>query len=340
VGVMDDLYERLEVSPRASEGVIDAAFKALMKRQHPDHGASVHGSRAVKLNEARATLLDPDRRAKYDRERNELEGTVIGGFRVEEAIAEGGFGKTYKGRHILVGSPVCIKHCSQISAADATILTEEAKAMWDLRHYAIPAVRNMIKLDDGSLALVMSYIPGLTLEQIVEKLNAQRRKFDAEHAAWIMERLLNGLSYMHRHGIIHGDIKPQNIIIQPESHTAVLVDFGLSAIKPTRNTGSKGYTDLFAPPEQRRGMPLIPQIDFYSLAVTMLFVLNGGDAHRTAGRQVPAHVPDPICAFLRRMLVRDPLSRPDWQNEDLMETVRKAREESFGRVHSGMKPLL
>jgi len=338
---MEDLYERLEVSPRASEGVIDAAYKALMKRVHPDHHMTVSGQRARGLNEARDTLLDPARRVQYNRERNQIGGIVLGEFRVDEPIAEGGFGKTYKGTHLTVNAPVCIKHCSEISATDAAILIEEALAMWDLRHFAIPAVRNLLKLDDGSLALVMSYIEGPTLEQVIEKQQATTRKrFDPEHVAWILERLLNVLSYMHRHGVVHGDIKPQNIIIQPRSHTVVMVDFGLAAIKPTRTTGSKGYTELFAPPEQERGRPLLPQTDFYSLAMTMLFALNGGDADRTARQQVPSHVPDHLCAFLRRMLVRDPLSRPDWQNENLMDTIRAVRSTAFGRVNSGMKPLL
>jgi len=338
---MSDFYERLEVSPRACGDVIDAAFKALMKQVHPDHGRTKHGERARSLLEARESLLDPTRRARYDRQRNQLEGTTIGEFRVDEPIAEGGFGKTYKGTHLTVNAPVCIKHCSEISAADAEILIEEARAMWDLRHFAIPAVRNLLKLDDGSLALVMSFVEGPTLEQVVEKQqkNGQRR-FDPEHVAWILERLLNVLSYMHRHGVVHGDIKPQNIIIQPESHTVVLVDFGLAAIKPTRTTGSKGYTEVFAPPEQRRGAPLLPQIDFYSLSMTMLFALNGGDPDRTARYQVPGHVPDHLCAFLRRMLVRDPLQRPDWHSENLMDTIRAVRKTAFGRVNSGMKPLL
>lgn len=334
-----DLYELLEVSPRASEAVIKAAHKALMREHHPDTHATT-GTTAVRLNEARDTLLDPRKRAAYDRSRNKLEGVVLGEFRVDEPIAEGGFGKTYKGTHLTVNKPVCIKHCSQISAADAAILIEEAQAMWDLRHYAIPAVRNMLKLDDGSLALVMSYVEGPTLEQVVEKLAKQRKKFDPENAAWILERLLNALSYMHRHGVVHGDIKPQNIIIQPESHTVVMVDFGLAAIKPTRTTGSKGYTDVFAPPEQQRGSPLIPETDFYSLAMTMIYALNGGDADRTQRKQVPAHVPDHFCTFLRRMLARDPLARPSWQRENLMESLRAVRKTSFGRSSSGMKPLL
>jgi serine/threonine protein kinase len=332
-------YDILEVSPRASTEVIHAAYKVLMQKYHPDHGGTVHGRRAKLLNESNDALCDLDRRRRYDGDRENLGGKTIGNFRIEAPIAEGGFGKTYKGTHITVGEPVCIKHCSRISSADAEILIEEARAMWDLRHFAIPAVRDLLKLDDGSLALVMSYIPGPTLAQIVEGYVAKRKRLDAEHVAWIIERVLNALSYMHRFGVVHGDLKPQNLIVQPDSHIVVLVDFGLAAIKPSRDTGAKGYTDVFAPPEQVRGSPLIPQVDFYSLGMTMLYALASGDLGRIERKEIPNFVPEPMCNFIRRLLVRDPLNRPDWGTEDIMESFRKVRAEAFGRPSSRMKIL-
>lgn len=323
-------YELLQVSPRARPEVIHAAYRALMKAHDADEDAGFVG----RLSEAYGILATAESRARYDREREDLGGKIIGQFRVLEPIAEGGFGKTYKGEHVLVREPVCIKHCSRISADDAEILIEEARAMWDLRHYAFPAVRNLLQLDDGSLALVMSYIKGKTLAQIVEKHGA----LDPEHVAWITQRILNALKYLHYHGVVHGDIKPQNVIVQPESHIVVLVDFGLSAIKPTRDTGSKGYTDLFAPPEQVKGSTLIPETDFYSLGMTMIHALSGGMEH-VERKEVPEKVPDPLCDFIRRLTVREVLERPNWEKEDLFETIEKVRVESFGRATSNMKPL-
>jgi serine/threonine protein kinase len=88
--------------------------------------------------------------------------------------------------------------------------------MWDLRHYSIPAARDLIQLDDSTMALVMSYIPGPTLAQVIEKSG----RMDAEHVAWISQRILNALMYMHERGIVHGDLKPQNIIIEPAAAVA------------------------------------------------------------------------------------------------------------------------
>lgn len=331
-------YDTLEVHPAASPEVIVAAYKALMKKHHPDKKVTVGGV-ARALNEAYEVLSDPAKRAAYDAQRLDLQGTVVGDFRIDAPIAEGGFGKTYRGTHVLLGEPVCVKHCSRVSPADADIIVREAKAMWDLRHYALPAVRTLLKLDDGSLALVMSYVSGPTLAQVVEKLAARGERLPPEHLAWMVSRVLNALSYIHRHGVVHGDLKPQNVIVQPGEHAAFIVDFGLAAVKPTKSTGSAGYTELFSPPEQVRGAPLLPQADLYSLGMTMLYALTGGDENRLRRREVAADVPDPLCKFILRLLVRDPLFRPDWAKENLVETFEGVRQASFGRIQSGMIPL-
>lgn len=332
------LYDDLEVHPNASSGVIQAAYKALMKAHHPDVKDTVLGTKAKAITAAYAVLSDPVQRAAYDQKRLNLQGVIVGGCRIDAPIAEGGFGKTYRGTHLLTGMPVCVKHCSRISPADATILIEETKAMWDLRHYALPAARNLVKLDDGSLALVMSYIEGPTFEKVIQTCAARRARLEPEHVAWVASRVLNALSYMHRHGVVHGDLKPGNIILKPEEHAAFVVDFGLSAVKPSKTVGSKGYTSVFSPPEQVKGAPLLPQTDFYALGMTMLYALTG-DLARAEQHEVPTGVPDPLCKFVRRLLVRDPLSRPDWRNEDLIATFDGVRKASFGRVQSNLIPL-
>ncbi len=332
---LPDYYEVLEVSSRARPSVIKAAYGVLMKEYHPDvqgPGKTARIPRAI--IEAHAVVGDAAKRAAYDQSRQRLEGTVIGEYRVLEEIAEGGFGKTYRGEHMIVGSPVCIKHCSRVSPQDTELLIKEARAAWDLRHFSIPAMRNMLRLEDGSVVLVMSFIPGPTLEQIVKKTG----RVDAEHVAWITERILNALFYMHHHGVIHGDVKPQNVIIQPESHTVVIVDFGLSMVKPKASDVAVGFTPLFASPEQERGLRLGPASDLCSLGMTMLFALSG-DYGAVRRKEVPADTPDVFCEFLRRLIVRDPASRPTWKDENLCQTIERVRIEAFGRRRTGMAPI-
>ncbi len=327
-----DYYERLQVHPRAEADVVTAAYRALAKHEHRDSGGS--DTRFRPLAEAYGVVSDAKLRREYDEARNSSRGLVVGNYRIIEPIAEGGFGKTYKAEHVLTGKLACIKDCSNVPLDQAEILINEARAIWDLRHFGLPNMKDVIRLDDGRILLVMSFVPGMTLWKRVEKFG----RHDPEHIGWMMERLLNILKYMHFHGVVHGDVKPQNVIIPPDGHTAVLVDFGLSMVKPTRATGSIGYTEGFAPPEQIKEFPLIPQSDLFSLGMTMLFGLSG-DLDRTLKKQIPKDTPDPLTHFINRLLVRNALSRPDWEKEDLCETIVKVRIDSFGKRHSAMKPL-
>lgn len=336
--VNEDLYGLLEVSPNASQRVIHSAFRVLAAHYHPDTNKDRKAEEiAKKISEAYSILSDPDQRVKYDATRKKYHENIIGNYKILECITdEGGFGPTYKAEHILVGEPVCIKHCHKITSQSAEILIEEARAMWDLRHYAIPSVRDVIKMEDGSVALVTSYIPGLTLEKIVEKVG----RLDAEHVTWITERVLNALKYMHYHKIVHGDIKPQNVIVQPESHIVVVVDFGLAAIKPSGLAHNKGYTPYFSPPEQARkgDTVLLPESDFYSLGMMMIYAL-GGSLDHVKRREIPENTPKPLCDFIKKLIVRDVLARPNWGKGDLFEEIQKVRELSFGRASSNFKPI-
>lgn len=323
-----DPYKILEVNTRASQTVIKAAFQALMKIHHPDHGGD--SKVAKEINKAYEILSNSDRREEFDKESNDMSGTIIGNYRVLEDIAEGGFGVTYKGEHVLTKDPVCIKHCSMVSPAHDAVLIQEMKSIWDLRHYSLPVMRDLQRLDDGSLALIMSYIPGHTLEQIVDKTG----KIEAENAAWITERVLNALLYLHVHGVVHGDIKPQNIIIQPETHSVVLVDFGLAMVKPGNSSKSIGYTPIFASPEQISGKTLLPASDYYSVGMLMIYALNGGK--NVEKKRVVSSTPDEMADFIAAITQDDILSRPQ---RNLFEDFVKVRYKAFGRARSGMKNI-
>jgi serine/threonine protein kinase len=328
-----NLYKLLEVDPNARPEVIQAAYRALMKIYDPSKPGG-NNAIAQALNMGYDTLSDPGKRAQYDgRREDNFEGKIIGQYRIFERIAEGGFGYTYKGEHILLKEPVCIKHCSKLDLAANQILLEETKALWDLRHFALPTMRDLLELEDGRLALVMSYIPGETLETRVQGLDKEGKRMKAEEVAWIADRSLNALMYLHYHGVIHGDIKPPNIIMQLDNHMIVLVDFGLALVMPTENSTNKGYQEHYSSPEQISGSTLIPESDLYSLGMTMIYALSGSHEHVMA-KEVPANVPEPLCKFIKRLIVRNPLSRPNWDKEDLCDTIRKVRLEAFGREHS------
>lgn len=328
-------YEILEISPRASQEMVQTAYEFLTRKHLPDT------EQGKQILEAGETLLDEKARKEYDNRVNNLEGKVIGQYRIIKLIAEGGHAATYLGEHLVLGKPVCIKHPHEYSPTDEKILIEEAKAIWDLRHYSIPTMRDIVRLDDGSPMLVMSYISGLTLEKVVEKA----RKLEPEHVAWIAERCLNALMYLHFNGVVHGDVKPQNIILQPETHTLVLVDYGLSLIRPDAKTSAKGHTKYYSSPEQIRGETPIPESDFYGLGMTMISLL-GGEVEK---KRVPESTPKSLQELIKRFIRRDPLSRPKWpvvdgngkviSGEDLCDTIERIRINDFGQRRSGLRQI-
>mgnify|MGYP003393651181 CR=1 FL=1 len=267
---------------------------------------------------------------------------IVGEYELLDLIAEGGFGKTYKAKHLELGQLACLKHPHEMTLADEKILSQEAQIMWNLSHHSIPAVRTLLRMPDDKLALVMSYIPGPTLTQVVEYLADKGKRLDAEDVAWITERILNALRYIHYEGVVNGDLKPHNVILQPGNHKAYVVDFGLSKLKPKRRSGNKGYTEFFSAPEVVAGGTILPEADFYSLGMTMIFALTG-DPEKLKSKEVPVDTPDPMVRFIERLIVRNPLDRPRWpetpDQPDLWDEFKQVRIDSFGDSRSHLKQI-
>ena len=320
-----NLYQILNVDTRASVEVINAAYKALVKKHHPDHGGD---SRTfAQLTEARNILVDPYGRTKYDEELNFNlhDKKIVGSYEIIKFLAEGAMGRTYIVRHVLTKKLAVLKACLGIGPEHEEIMLNEASAIWDVRHYALPSIREVMKLDDGALAIVMTYVPGPTLEQAVKHLGP----IDPEHVCWIFERLLAGLNYLHANGVIHGDIKPQNIVLQPQNHTAIMIDFGLSMVKPTRKSANIGFTSHFSPPEQLSSerKPLVPESDLYALGMTMLYALTGKLSH--ADSKLPKSIPTELVKFIERLTNKEVLDRPNW-DVDLLKEFGMLRTNCFG----------
>ncbi len=252
--------------------------------------------------------------------------TTIGNYEIIRQIGEGGFGRTYEARHLVLGEKACVKQNINITDEDAELLRREAKLLWNVHHHSLPGLRDYFRLDDGSCVMVMSYIEGKPLDQSVKKHKA----IHPEDVSWMTQRMLNALYYLHSKGIVHGDVKPPNIIVQPHEHNAVLVDYGLSCIRPKATTHAVGYTEMFAAPEILQGKPPIPESDLYSLGLTMIYAL-GGDL---ITRDIPSHVPQPLREFVQGLAQPDPLQRPTWDKEDLVKKLSNVRLEAFGRSHS------
>lgn len=257
----------------------------------------------------------------------------IGNYYVLKQIGEGGFAYTYLAEHIVFGLPACIKQNINLSEKDTAMLIQEAKLLWDITHHSLPTIKDIFRLDDGSIAMVMSYIPGKDLFKV--KTEDYPDGIDPEHVCWITQRTLGAFRCLHLHGIVHGDVKPQNTIIQPKQHNAVLVDYGLSTAFPNRFTKCPGYTPAFAAPEQFEGKPPIPETDIYCLGVSMIFALGGNLGSLT----MPSSVPEKLQRFFMQMVRHDPLKRPN-DVVALAEELSNLREIVFGSRTSNKELII
>ena len=250
---------------------------------------------------------------------------MIGNYRILKVIGEGGFGRTYLTEHDILKKKVVIKQSHFKSQAAQEIMLNEAGLLWDVNHWALPTVKDVLLDEEDNVLMVMSYVQGTELFEHVKK----NGPVDVETACWITQRILSGLYYLHFAGIVHRDVKPANLIVNFDKHIATLVDFGLSKLKPDGSPDPSGYTPYFGSPEQIEGKAPIPESDIYSLGMTMIYSL-GGDVQNKA---VPDAVPALLKDFIYAMIRQDPRKRPN-NCQELNEELGQIREKLFKRKHS------
>lgn len=247
----------------------------------------------------------------------------LGPYRVIRQISEGSFGRTFYAEHSVLGVPVCVKQEKTGDPDYTRLFREEARLLWDVRHSSLPTLKDYQELPDAGQIMVMSFIAGEELQALTE-----RRGFVAdEHVCWILQRLLDALSYLHYHGVVHGDVKPANVILDIEHHNAVLVDFGLFVGRPSATSKAKGGTPLFIAPELTDGKPPIPASDLYAVGATALAMAGGN----LPSRSLPPDMHPELAALIRRLLRHDPLARPQDARE-LNHEITQLRQAAFGRT--------
>lgn len=258
----------------------------------------------------------------------------IGNYKLLKQIGEGGFARTYVAKHIILGELACIKQNLELSSEDEELLLKEAKLLWHIHHHSLPTLRDFIKCpDDGSYMMVMTFIKGKDLFKMIEE--DYPGGIDPEHVCWMAQRLLNALHYLHFYAIIHGDVKPQNVMLTMDEegvsdHNAVLVDYGLATLRPGRKSKCPGCTPAFAAPEQVAGKPPLPETDIYGLGVSMIYALGGN----FIGKTYPKHVPKELQDFFNQMVRHEPLKRPKTA-EELIKPLSDLRLKLFGSRSSG-----
>jgi serine/threonine-protein kinase len=207
----------------------------------------------------------------------ELDRTLLGGkFEIIDKIGYGGMAVIYHARDLNLQREVAIKvlHDSLIQdpAFQARFL-QEARLAANLAHPNIVTIFDFGH-DSGRYYLVMEYITGTDLKELIH----QRVRLTVIEALDLMIQICAGVGYAHRAGLIHCDLKPQNVLVGTDGR-AKITDFGISralaAIRPDEHTDTVWGSPLYLAPEQAMGDPPSPATDVYSLGVTLFEMLAG-----------------------------------------------------------------
>jgi serine/threonine protein kinase len=240
--------------------------------------------------------------------------TRLGPYDVIRPLGAGGFARTFEARHALLGVRACLK--VSLRSEDDDLLLREARILAALRHPSLPTLREVFEHPGGGLVLAMSFAPGKTL--------AETRPLTAIEAARVGTKALRALAYLHKGGVVHGDVKPRNVIVESAAKggDVVLCDLGLAAVRPTERTRALGFTAGFAAPEVEAGRPPLPESDLYSLARTLECVLD---------EEPPEHLRE----WLDALTEREPARRPRWETKDplrWLERLLRSLEREATRV--------
>ncbi len=194
-------------------------------------------------------------------------------------LGRGASAVVFRARDRTLGRLVAIKVVrphSIASADDAMLrLAREARTVAKLQHPNIVTVHAVRRLRTGGLALVMQLVPGRTLKQAI----IDHGPFAPEQAEHVLRDVASALAYAHAHGVVHRDVKPENIFLDQDSGRALLSDFGIahSADHESRltMTGSAIGTPAYMAPEQIDGAPADARSDLYSLGLVTWEMLTG-----------------------------------------------------------------
>ena len=224
-------------------------------------------------------------------------------------IARGGMGDVWQGWDTQRGREVAVKFPRLPDGAErATVLRaflREARLMKKVRHRGVPTVCD-VGTDDGCPYLVMRWVPG---SRVSDLLATGTLRWEA--AVSIAARACAALAAIHEASVVHGDIKPANLILEPGGDVAV-VDFGLAV---RRDSPAAGYqqmsgTPAYLAPEQALMAVNSPRTDLYALGCTLHEMLTGLPPALGWGPELPPEVPEEVDDLRRSLLATEPERGP------------------------------
>ena len=275
-----------------------------------------------------------------------MSAMVLGGrYQVQDKIGAGGMATVYRGLDEVLGRTVAIKTMLPQYANDpsfAARFKQEAQAAAALQSPYIVSVYDWGK-DADTYYIVMEYLRGTDLKSGIRKHGA----LDCKKVAQIGSQIAQALSVAHKHDIIHRDIKPQNIMVQPDGNIKVM-DFGIARAKNSHLTQDNSVlgTAHYVSPEQTQGKELGPTTDIYSLGIVMYEAatgqvpFQGDDAISVALKQVneqpkpPSQLNPAVDPSLEAIILKCMQKNPADRFQTANELYRTLRDYLSGRMQA------
>lgn len=197
-------------------------------------------------------------------------------YQLDRKLGSGGMGAVYRAYDSVLKKNVAVKLLlPSLNQNMAVRFQQEAKTAAKLDHPNIIRVLDFGQTDKGECYLIMEYLKGQTLEDMVKS----NGPLEVDSALPIFEQICMGMQHAHSHGVLHRDVKPSNIMVNPESMHATIVDFGvakfLSEDMSVTGKGKPLGSPAYMSPEQAQGQGVDIRSDIYSMGCLMYMTLVG-----------------------------------------------------------------
>src|SRR5919106_1268271 len=207
--------------------------------------------------------------------RDLVSATLNDRYRIVSRIAGGGMGEVYRGHDLLLDRPVAVKVLQPALAADPELVDRfrlEARAAARLTHPNVVGVYDWGAEDDLTYYMVMEYVPGTDLRDVL----VTRGCLEPAQAAEVVAALCDALHAAHSEGLVHRDVKPENVLLARNGKVKV-ADFGIAVVVDADRTAPGGVpgTLRYLSPEQARGLPATPASDVWSAGAVLGESLTG-----------------------------------------------------------------
>jgi serine/threonine protein kinase len=222
---------------------------------------------------------------------------AFGKYQVVDQIGEGGFGRVYKGWDPVLKRHVAIKTCSFEDSHLRERFVQEAEIAAGLRHPNIVTVHDFGD-HEGEPYLVQEFLEGEDLNILI----GRGEPGDLHTKLSYLRQVAEGLQFAHAHGVVHRDVKPANVRIEPDGRVRIM-DFGiaklLGADRGLTQTGMSLGTDAYVSPEQLRGLEIDHRTDIFSFGVLAYELVVGrrpfeGDTISSLHYQIAHEDPLPV----------------------------------------------